>query len=641
VRPVGRLDDEVASRPGHASFSSRNRGSVDRWGPAIAVFAGGRIRLAAALLLLALPLAVGVWAFGDYAARRERSNADDRLAGSLSAATAVYRTTLDGAGQRARELARSRRVQRALARGRPGALARIERSHENVELTRGAAPAKAPPGGVIRSVEVDSDGRTIGRVSVVVPFDGTLVARLSRGAQLPGGVRLGLAFRRTLVGETGPARLRSRLPSTHLGNVVAGGTSYRAVASRVGRGRPPLRLVALERSSAVEADASAARWRVIGVGLGLVAALLLMAYAVAPAIARSRVSRQERDQAERVLAHVGDGIFLVDREGVVRLWNPAAEAITGLRADTVSNRPARDTIPGWAAIAAMVPAASRPGDADEMSHAETVPLEVAGKELWLSIVGVALADGTVYAFRDVTRERRLEDLRSEFVATISHELRTPLASLHGAALTLREHGDDLNVQTQHDLLDMIAVQSRRLADLVDEILVAGQLDSGSLRVISEPFDPEELVWAAAAAARMRVGEGTRIDVSMPAVLPRVSGDAERTRQVLANLLDNAIKYSPDGGRIEVTVDADPSYVQFSVRDEGLGIPLGEQDRIFDKFYRLDPDQRRGIGGSGLGLYICRELVRSMNGRIRVRSDPGEGATFTFELPVAAEVGAPV
>jgi signal transduction histidine kinase len=138
---------------------------------------------------------------------------------------------------------------------------------------------------------------------------------------------------------------------------------------------------------------------------------------------------------------------------------------------------------------------------------------------------------------------------------------------------------------------------------------------------------------------MRVGEGTRIDVSVPAVLPRVRGDAERTRQVLANLLDNAIKYSPDGGRIEVTVDADNRHVSFAIRDEGLGIPLGEQERIFDKFYRLDPDQRRGIGGSGLGLYICRELVRSMNGRIHVESDPGQGALFTFELPVAEPITA--
>jgi PAS domain S-box-containing protein len=603
-------------------------------------FGAGRIRLAAALLLLALPLAVAVWAFGDYAARRERTNADDRLAEALSGASAVYRTVLDGAEQRARALARTERVQRAFVRGRAEGLAQIQRSQKGIVLTRGAGPVTAPRDAAVRSVEVASGGRTIGRVSGVVRFDRALVTRLTRTADLHGEQRLGLALHGRLVRAESVVPLQSRVPPRGAGTVRAGGTSYRVVASRVGRGSPRLRLIALERRSAIEADASAARWRVIGVGFGLIAALLAIAYAVAPAIARSRVSRQERDQAERVLAHVGDGIFLVDHDGVIRLWNPAAEAVTGLRADTVCNRPAQDTLPGWAAVAAMVPVASRPGEAGEASHAQTVPFEVAGKELWLSIVGVALVDGTVYAFRDVTRERRLEDVRSEFVATISHELRTPLASLHGAALTLREHGDDLNAQTQHDLLDMIAAQSRRLADLVDEILVAGQLDSGTLRVVSEPFDPEELVWAAAAAARLRVGEGATIDVTMPAVLPKVSGDPERTRQVLGNLLDNAIKYSPIGSRIEVAVDADREYVRFSVRDEGLGIPLGEQERIFDKFYRLDPDQRRGIGGSGLGLYICRELVRSMNGRIHVDSDPGAGATFTFELPVAERVGAP-
>jgi len=413
------------------------------------------------------------------------------------------------------------------------------------------------------------------------------------------------------------------------------------VAEDLGRAPSRVKLVALERSSIIDSDADVARWRVMGVGFGLIAALLALAYAVSPAIARTRLSRQDRAQAERVLARVGDGVFLVDREGVIRLWNPAAEAITGLRAESISNRPAAETIPGWPLIAARVPVASRPGDVDDASSAETVPVDINGRELWLSIVGVSLAEGTVYAFRDVTRERRLEELRSEFVATISHELRTPLASLHGAALTLLERGGDLGGRTQHELLDMIAVQSRRLADLVDEILVAGQLDSGSLSVVTEPFDPEELVWAVAVAARLRVGDDTTIDVAVPALVPKVAGDAERTRQVLTNLVDNAIKYSPQGGRIELGFEADGLLARFTVRDEGLGIPLGEQERVFEKFYRLDPDHQRGIGGSGLGLYICRELVRSMNGRIWLDSDPGKGATFTFELPVAQRVAASV
>jgi two-component system phosphate regulon sensor histidine kinase PhoR len=372
-------------------------------------------------------------------------------------------------------------------------------------------------------------------------------------------------------------------------------------------------------------------------GFIVIAALLAMAYAVSPSIARSRVAKQEREQAERVLARVGDGIFLVDSDGVIRLWNPAAEAITGLRADAVRDRAAADAIPGWAAIAARVPVARRPGDADDASSGETVPLEVDGREVWLSIVGVTLADGIVYAFRDVTRERRLEELRAQFVATISHELRTPLASLHGAAMTLIER--DLSGETRHELLDMIGVQAKRLAELVEEILVTGQLDSGTLRVVTEPFDPEELVWAAAAAARARVGDDRMIDVSIPAVLPLVAGDPDRIGQVLANLVDNAIKYSAHGGRIELGVEADDRHARFSVRDEGLGIPLGEQKRIFEKFYRLDPDHHRGIGGSGLGLYICRELVRSMDGRIWVDSDSGRGATFVFELPIAERVTA--
>jgi two-component system phosphate regulon sensor histidine kinase PhoR len=413
---------------------------------------------------------------------------------------------------------------------------------------------------------------------------------------------------------------------------------YRVVALPLGEQRDAPALITLRKRSEIAAAANDVRWRVIGIGLGLIGAVLVTAYAVAPAIARSRLSRLQRDQAERVLAHLGDGVFVVDQDGVVRLWNQAAEAITGLRAAEVRGRRAEEAIPSWTTIATFVPVADRPGDGDGPSRSETVPVDVAGRELWLSIVAVALDDDIVYTFRDATHDRRLEDLRSQFVATISHELRTPLASLHGAAMTLREH--DLPTQTQDDLLEMIAEQSNRLANLVEEILVAGQLDSGSLRVIADTFDPEELVRGVVTVARSRVGEETKIEVVVPLMVPKVHGDSERTRQVLLNLLDNAIKYSPSGGRIEVRLAAVGDRLRFCVQDQGLGIPVGEQERIFDKFYRLDPDQRRGIGGTGLGLYICRELVRSMHGRIWVESESGKGTTFAFELP-AEPLPAPV
>ena len=592
-------------------------------------------RLIAALLLLAAPLAVAAWGLGSYSVQRERSNADSRLVRSLDSGAEVYRGLVANATAAASRQASERRVQLELLRGGRRVLAWRMDPSGDVHRWHGAVPAAA----AVRNVAVLSKGRRVGEVVVFLPLGRSLIGRMTSGVGLAEHQRLGFARGAELVGLEGARRIDAGKLSASAADIQTGGLRYRAVSEALGRAPGGTRLVALEPSSFIDSKASAARWRVVVPGFVVIAALLAMAYAVSPSIARSRVARQEREQAERVLARVGDGVFLVDREGVIRLWNPAAEAITGLRADAVRDRTAAETIPGWAAIAARVPVARRPGDADDASSPETVPLEVDGREVWLSIVGVTLADGIVYAFRDVTRDRRLDELRSQFVATISHELRTPLASLHGAAMTLLER--DLSGQTRHELLDMIGVQAKRLAELVEEILVAGQLDSGTLRVVTEPFDPEELVWAAAAAARLRAGDDRRIDVSIPAVLPLVAGDPERIGQVLANLVDNAIKYSAHGGRIEVGVEADDRHARFSVRDEGLGIPLGEQKRIFEKFYRLDPDHRRGIGGSGLGLYICRELVRSMDGRIWVDSDPGHGATFVFEIPLAERVAASV
>jgi two-component system phosphate regulon sensor histidine kinase PhoR len=597
----------------------------------------GGLRLIAALLLLAAPLVVAAWSLGGYAAQRERNNADARLADSLNNAGAPYRKLLAAADSRARRIASKPRYQHALRNGHRVLYFSLNPSPVHPNGVLGPSPGPSATAGS-RSVDILSanGGKKIGRVVVFLPISGPVVAWLTRRSEIGSQQELAFARGNSLVGADTTRRIESGRPVRMPSSIRAEGVGYRTVGSAA----TGTRLVVLEPSSAIESRADSARWRVMGLGLALIAALLALAYAVAPSIAESRVSKQERERAERVLAHVGDGVFLVDRDGVIRLWNAAAEAITGLRSDAVCDHPAEETLPGWSTIADRIPVARRPGDADDASSAETVPLEIEGREVWLSIVGVTLADGIVYAFRDVTRERRLEELRAQFVATISHELRTPLASLHGAAVTLLEREHDLHEQTRHDLLDMIAVQSKRLADLVEEILLTGQLDSGSLRVVTEPFDPEELVWTAAAAARLRVSDETTIDVSIPAVLPKVAGDPERTRQVLTNLVDNAIKYSPDGGRIELSVEADESYARFTVRDEGLGIPLGEQQRIFEKFYRLDPDHRRGIGGSGLGLYICRELVRSMNGRIWVESDPDQGATFSFELPLAERITAP-
>jgi PAS domain S-box-containing protein len=579
-----------------------------------------------------LPLAVAVWTFAEWDSGKQRSKADARLQGWLQTAVDDYASVLRNAERQAKVIASSPRVQHALARHDRRQLARLAGRNVSFELGRSVGPTATNT--VARSVEVVARGRTLGRVIVRVPFDAGLLARLERGAELPDGGRLGFARGDAITfGRPGGAA-RARLPLDRAVDLRAGGTRYRALATFLGTGPHAMKLVALAPVTTIFADANGARWRILVVGFGVLVAILLVGYALAPVIARNRLQTQQRIQAARVLSHIGDGVFLIDSDGMIRLWNTAAEAITGLTAEDVCGRSAEIALSGWKNVGPLVPIASRPGEQAEISHTETVPLDIEGRELWLSIAGVAFTDGTVYAFRDVTNERRLEAIRTEFVATVSHELRTPLASLHGAAMTLRQRHERLDADTQDELLDMIGEQSIRLADLVEEILLAGQLDAGALPIASEPFDPEQLVRTTVEEARLRISDGTTLEISAPAVLPHVVGDGVRTHQVIANLVDNAIKYSPAGARVRVDAEQEGESIRFSVRDDGYGIPGDEQKRIFDKFYRLDPDQRRGVGGSGLGLYICRELVRSMNGRIWVESEPGQGATFIVELPIA-------
>jgi len=346
--------------------------------------------------------------------------------------------------------------------------------------------------------------------------------------------------------------------------------------------------------------------------------------AAAEAAAQARAA--EREQAARVLDVVGDGIFLVDHDGVVALWNRAAEVITGITAAAARGRAIADVVPDWSLLAKRISVAEEAAP----TPAETLPVNLNGRQLWLSFVAVRSPDGVVFAFRDVTGERRLDEEKSDLVATMSHELRTPMAAVFGAAQTLLRTDVDVGTDQARELLEMIATQALRLTQITEEVLLTARLDRGTVHLEYELIDLADLARVTIAALQPQLPLDCPISIEIEPNLPLARGDRDRVQQVLVNLLDNAVKY----GRppLAVSLQARTSVVCIAVADSGPGVPKVEQQRIFDKFYRSDPQLTRAPGGTGLGLYIARELTERMGGRLDVRSEPDAGATFIAQLP---------
>jgi signal transduction histidine kinase len=228
------------------------------------------------------------------------------------------------------------------------------------------------------------------------------------------------------------------------------------------------------------------------------------------------------------------------------------------------------------------------------------------------------------------RLREFDRLKDEFIAIVSHELRTPLTSVYGAAMTLGNQ--TLDEERRDALIEIVSTESARLARLLDQILWVSRLDSGRARAVITAVDVVPLVSEVVDATRTHLPPQVSVELQHEPEPAPVSADPDKLRQVLVNLIENAVKYGE--GTVEVRVGRDDGRMRFSVRDNGLGIPTEEHERVFEKFYRLDPDMTQGVGGTGLGLYICRELIEGMDGRIWLESSPGAGSTFSFELPLA-------
>jgi PAS domain S-box-containing protein len=341
----------------------------------------------------------------------------------------------------------------------------------------------------------------------------------------------------------------------------------------------------------------------------------------------------ERERSYAILGNIADGIVAVDRDGNVVLWNTAAEQITGVPAVSALGRPPLEVIQHDLSAG------------DEVVRGERlVPIRRGADEVWLSLTEAIMRDpagavaGRIFAFRDVSAERRLEQMKSDFVSTVSHELRAPLTSIYGFAETLLRRDILFAEEERQTFLGYIASEAQRLTSIVDTLLGVARLDAGDMQVELAPTDVSSVVTEVVTSAEQASANGHRFVVDVPDEPLAASADREKLRQVLANLVDNAVKFSPDGATVTVEARRAGGAVEVRVVDEGIGVPADERERIFRKFHRAE-GSARGRPGTGLGLFIARGLVDAMGGRIWVDSAEGQGSSFAFELPLAAEAAA--
>ena len=361
---------------------------------------------------------------------------------------------------------------------------------------------------------------------------------------------------------------------------------------------------------------------------------LLLADRAALALERAMLKEEleRRASASYALEHISDAVILLDARDLVQLWNPAATLVTGISESEAVGNPMHELVANWSEL----DRASRDLAVEPTPGLELVRID--GRRVGITIRSTRGPSGHVLAIRDVTSEQRLERAKSDFIATVSHELRTPITSIMGGAMTLQRADLELDESTRALLLQTIIDESRRLADIAGQVLLAAKLDAGKPSVatpVPELVDVRSIIAAATDAAASR--QERDLEVSQPDGPLLVRADGGQLRQVVDNLLENARRYSPADRSISLRTGLDGDDVFIAVLDQGIGIAAEDQQHIFRKFVRLDASMSRGVGGAGLGLYIAHEFVGMMGGTVEVES-PGinRGTTFTVRIPAHQE-----
>ena len=366
-------------------------------------------------------------------------------------------------------------------------------------------------------------------------------------------------------------------------------------------------------------------------------------------------AEHRRATLDSVMRSLVDGLLLVDRRGQVTYANPCAETMLGLAGADLIGQPlskidkelARRVGKSGPLLARLLPAAGALTDGEGPVRAVEFELPATPapgtsakdniRTLQARLFPIrdsgSIQLGRGLLLRDTTREKELDRLKSQLLSTVSHELRTPLASIKGFATTLLRQDVAWDDDTRREFLAIIDQESDRLSELIGNLLDMARVEAGTLRVEPEPTSLRPIVEETVRTYSVMTSQH-QFQIEMPRRLPQVMADPRRVRQVLRNLLENAVKYSPAGGPITVTAEVRPDAVQIGVTDRGIGIQPEHLDRVFDRFCQVDSASTRKVGGSGLGLSICKAIVEAHKGRIWVDSRVGVGSSFYFTLPLA-------
>ncbi len=335
-----------------------------------------------------------------------------------------------------------------------------------------------------------------------------------------------------------------------------------------------------------------------------------------------------------VLEHMADGVIITDDLGRVRFINPAAARMLRATEAEAAGR-------SFAAVArhhALIELWQR-GQTEGSEQVEAV--EISPNLFLQAILTPYRRDettGYVILFQDLTQVHRLQVIRRDFISNLSHELRTPLASLRAVVETLQGGASD-DPPAAERFLGQAESEVNTLTQLVEEMTELSQIESGQVRLRLAPTPVAELVDGPLERFRSQAeAAGLTLAVELPDGLPPALADANRVRQVVANLIHNAIKFTPPGGRILVTAAEDEAGAEIviEVRDTGVGIPRLDLPRVFERFYKSDKARTRGRSGTGLGLAIARHIVEAHGGRLWVKSKEGKGSSFFFSLPLAGK-----